>query len=89
MVYFHFHRLLIARILNTPRYQSLSSFMSIHGIGSLTARQLYAAGCRTLEDLDRYYGAEIGGTEEDKPVPEGEISGIRTTLELRDELSVP
>jgi len=40
-----------------------------------------------LEDLDRYFGAEYGRTEEDESVPDGEVSGIRVALELRDELA--
>jgi len=40
-------------------------------------------------DLDRRYGAELGKTEEDEPVIEGETAGIRTALELRDSLSIP
>ncbi|KIJ45736.1 hypothetical protein M422DRAFT_29810 [Sphaerobolus stellatus SS14] len=79
----------IHRISNTPRYQTLKEFTRIHGIGPHTARKLYATGCRTVDDLDRYYGAELGRTEEDEPVPEDEISGIRVALELRDKLCVP
>ena len=81
--------MLTDRISREPRLQSLKEFSRIHGIGPHTARKLYAAGCRTLDDLDRYYGAELGKTEEDEPVPDGEISGVRVALELRDELCVP
>jgi hypothetical protein len=81
----------VDRIINSPRYQSLTLFTTIHGIGPQTARRLYAAGCRTLEDLDRYYGAELGKSEEDEPTrtSETEISGIRTALELREDLNKP
>ncbi|KAF8528055.1 Nucleotidyltransferase [Hysterangium stoloniferum] len=75
-------------ISQSSRYRSLNEFMRIHGIGAFTARKLYDEGCRTLEDLDRRYGAELGKTEEDQPVIEGETAGIRTALELRDSLSV-
>ncbi|KAI5988094.1 hypothetical protein EDD15DRAFT_2172942 [Pisolithus albus] len=42
-------------ILSSPRFQSLSAFTTIYGIGPHTARKLYALGLRTLEELDRYY----------------------------------
>ncbi|KAL0072589.1 hypothetical protein AAF712_000352 [Marasmius tenuissimus] len=37
------------------RYQSLSAFTTIYGIGHNTARQLYSLNLRTLRDLDLYY----------------------------------
>ncbi|KAI5986846.1 hypothetical protein EDD15DRAFT_2174383 [Pisolithus albus] len=52
-------------ILSSPRFQSLSAFTTIYGIGPHTARKLYALGLRTLEELDRYYEVMPGdaGTE--------------------------
>ena len=78
---------LSARISKSSRYRSLTEFSRIHGIGPHTARKLYDEGCRTLEDLDRRFGAELGRTEVD-PMQEGETAGIRTMLELREYLSV-
>jgi predicted flap endonuclease-1-like 5' DNA nuclease len=76
-----------ARLLKSTRYRSLAEFSRIHGIGPHTARKLYDEGCRTLEDLDRRYDAELGRTEVDS-VQEGETAGIRTMLELREDLSM-
>lgn len=52
-------------ILSSPRFQSLSAFTTVYGIGPHTARKLYALGLRTLEELDRYYEVMPGdaGTE--------------------------
>ena len=65
----------------------MTEFVRIHGIGPHTARKLYDEGCRTLEDLDRKYGAELGRTEVDL-TNEGETAGIRTMLELREDLNM-
>ncbi|KAG7091129.1 hypothetical protein E1B28_010183 [Marasmius oreades] len=45
-------------LLANERYQALSSFISIHGIGPSTARNLYSMNLRTLSDLERYYGVD-------------------------------
>ncbi|KAI6125473.1 hypothetical protein EV401DRAFT_1937739 [Pisolithus croceorrhizus] len=47
-------------ILSSPRFQSLSAYTTIYGIGPHTARKLYALGLRTLEELDRYYEVTQG-----------------------------
>ncbi|OCH93467.1 Nucleotidyltransferase [Obba rivulosa] len=44
--------------LSSTRYQTLSLFSSIYGIGPNTAQRLYALGLRTLEDLEIYYGVD-------------------------------
>ncbi|KAH7911389.1 hypothetical protein BJ138DRAFT_1085723 [Hygrophoropsis aurantiaca] len=52
-------------IAETSRFRSLSAFTTIHGIGPHTARQLYALGLRTLEELERYYEVLPGVTDEE------------------------
>lgn len=47
-------------ILQSERYQCLSLFTSVYGIGPSTARQLYELGLRTIEDLERYYDVQPG-----------------------------
>ncbi|TBU40726.1 Nucleotidyltransferase [Dichomitus squalens] len=42
----------------SERFQTLSLFASIYGIGPSTARRLYHLNLRTLEDLEIYYGVE-------------------------------
>ena len=39
----------------SERFQSLSLFTTIYGIGPVNARRLYDLGLRTIEDLERYY----------------------------------
>jgi DNA polymerase IV len=55
-------------IASSERFQSLSLFTSIYGIGPHTARRLYALGLKTVEDLEVYYGVEPEGTEESQLV---------------------
>ncbi|KAI6046446.1 hypothetical protein EDC04DRAFT_2631014 [Pisolithus marmoratus] len=52
-------------ILSSPRFQTLTAFTAIYGIGPHTARKLHTLGLRTLEELDRYYEVVAGdaGTE--------------------------
>ncbi|KAG1760599.1 hypothetical protein EDD22DRAFT_72295 [Suillus occidentalis] len=52
-------------ILGDPRFQSLSAFITIHGIGPYTARRLYDLGLRTLEELERYYEVKPGVSDEE------------------------
>ncbi|KAL1745039.1 hypothetical protein HDZ31DRAFT_37285 [Schizophyllum fasciatum] len=47
-----------ASIARSPRFQALEAFTDLYGVGATTARKLYAAGCRTLEDVERYYGVD-------------------------------
>ena len=49
---FNFHP---ETLRSDERFQALSAFNSIHGVGPTTARHLYSVGLRTLEDMDRYY----------------------------------
>ena len=39
----------------SERFQSLSLFTTIYGIGPVNARRLYDLGLRTIDDLERYY----------------------------------
>ncbi|KAH7883222.1 hypothetical protein F5I97DRAFT_1903328 [Phlebopus sp. FC_14] len=84
-------------ILSSSRFQSLSAFTSVHGIGPHTARRLYNLGLRTIEDLEKYYEVTPGMTGEEtlallnvgKNVSEDtatEIS-IKVALALRHEFN--
>lgn len=42
-------------IRDSERFQCLSLFVSIYGIGPVNARRLYDLGLRTIEHLERYY----------------------------------
>ncbi|KAG1781945.1 hypothetical protein EV702DRAFT_1068193 [Suillus placidus] len=53
------------KMLADLRFQSLSAFITIHGIGPHTARRLYDLGLRTLEELERYYEVKPGVTDEE------------------------
>jgi DNA polymerase mu len=44
-----------ATVSSTTRFQCLSEFTKIYGIGPATAKDLYSRGLRTIEDLKRYY----------------------------------
>ncbi len=55
-------------IASSERFQSLSLFSSVYGIGPHTARRLYALGLRTIDDLEIYYGVEQEETEESQLV---------------------
>lgn len=46
------------RISASPRFQALSTFSSVYGIGPNTARKLHALGLQTLDDLEAYYGVD-------------------------------
>ncbi|TCD66672.1 hypothetical protein EIP91_001090 [Steccherinum ochraceum] len=46
------------RIQTSTRFQALSTFSSIYGIGPNTARKLVALGLGTLEDVEVYYGVD-------------------------------
>ncbi|EGO26473.1 hypothetical protein SERLADRAFT_447668 [Serpula lacrymans var. lacrymans S7.9] len=84
-------------ILTSSRFQALSAFTTIHGIGPHTARKLYNLGLRTLEDLERYYEVEPGrcgqetlavieaaGRESDEAIVE---RSIKVALALRHDFS--
>ncbi|KAI0685458.1 Nucleotidyltransferase [Cytidiella melzeri] len=55
-------------IASSERFQSLSLFSSVYGIGPHTARRLYALGLKTVEDLEIYYGVDPAETEESQLV---------------------
>ncbi|KAG1794399.1 uncharacterized protein HD556DRAFT_1431996 [Suillus plorans] len=84
------------RMLADPRFQSLSAFITIHGIGPHTARRLYDLGLRTLEELERYYEVKPGvSDEETMPLLDAEASAnieaageqsIKIGLALRHDL---
>ncbi|THH18302.1 hypothetical protein EUX98_g8985 [Antrodiella citrinella] len=46
------------RISASTRFQALSTFSSVYGIGPNTARKLVALGLQTLDDLEVYYSAD-------------------------------
>ncbi|KAG9098903.1 hypothetical protein FRC06_005858 [Ceratobasidium sp. 370] len=66
------------QIASSERFQILSQFTAIHGIGPAKAREHYEAGCRTVEDLVKVYESKRKG-----PLS----AGVLAALELRDELS--
>ncbi|KAL0955859.1 hypothetical protein HGRIS_002061 [Hohenbuehelia grisea] len=47
------------KTLASSRFQALSTFNTVYGIGPVTARQLYDKGLRTLEHLVTYYDANL------------------------------
>jgi hypothetical protein len=50
-------------ILATTRYQSLTLFTTIYGIGPFVARKLYDIGLRDIQDLEQYFDAPSRSTE--------------------------
>ncbi|KAF9031210.1 Nucleotidyltransferase [Hymenopellis radicata] len=78
----------------SQRFQSLSLFSSIYGIGPKTAQDLYARGIRTLNELERYYDvyaddAETGNGRTDHigDIPLlGIPAGIRLLAELEQQI---
>jgi len=85
------------KILADPRFQSLSAFNRIHGIGPHTARRLYDLGLRTLEELERYFEVTPGMSDEETiSLLEGSENAeaavektIKIGLALRHDLSQP
>ena len=89
----------------SERFQSLSTFASIYGIGPTNARKLYDLGLRTIEDLERYYDVPSGCTIESLQadsvqftpngirIPKSKARppdmSIKIALALREELEVP
>ncbi|KAG9119524.1 hypothetical protein FRC07_005413 [Ceratobasidium sp. 392] len=67
------------QIASSKRFQILSEFTAIHGIGPSKAREHYEAGCRNVEDLVEIYESKRKGPQ---------VAGILAALELREELSV-
>lgn len=78
---------------DSPRFQALSAFTTIYGIGPHTARKLHAEGMRTIHDLEYRFGetetsagSELigrdGHTEDEKKIVE---RSIQVSLTLRDD----
>ncbi|OSX61678.1 hypothetical protein POSPLADRAFT_1145446 [Postia placenta MAD-698-R-SB12] len=83
-------------ILKSERFQALSLFSSIYGIGPTTARKLCSLGLRSLDDLEIYYGVERA-SQRPSLAQGGDIvesneglgdSWIRIALELREDLAI-
>ncbi|ETW74868.1 hypothetical protein HETIRDRAFT_447115 [Heterobasidion irregulare TC 32-1] len=45
--------------LASPRFHALETLSTVYGIGATTARNLYALGLRTVEDLHKYYEVRL------------------------------
>ncbi|KDR75668.1 hypothetical protein GALMADRAFT_248274 [Galerina marginata CBS 339.88] len=85
----------------SERFQSLSTFATIYGIGATNARQLYDLGLRTIEDMERYYdvipgstasslGAELVTPNGRKiPTDKAPDMSIKISLVMREDLEVP
>jgi len=89
----------------SERFQTLSTFASIYGIGPTNARKLYDLGLRTVEHLERYYDVPAGSTIESiqagmvqftpngKRIPISKAKlpdmAIKFALALREELDAP
>ncbi|KAH8930442.1 Nucleotidyltransferase [Atractiella rhizophila] len=53
-------------IRRSTRFQALSQFVKVHGIGPGKAKELYAKGCRTIEDVSAKGGFSIEFLEENE-----------------------
>ncbi|KAF8963684.1 DNA polymerase mu [Flammula alnicola] len=87
----------------SERFQSLSLFATIYGIGPSNARKLYDLGLRTIEDLERYYDVYPGSSvpsledffEETTPngrrIPRDKLPdmSIKIALALREDFDIP
>ncbi|KAF8709731.1 DNA polymerase X family, partial [Rhizoctonia solani] len=62
----------------SERFQVLSLLTQVHGVGAAKAREHYATGRRSLEDLRKFYRAKVEA---------GTHLGIAAALELHDELN--
>ena len=82
-------------ISTSARFQSLTLFTSIYGIGPSTARDLYASGMRTTEHLEEYFWSEEdivaplweGETRHPPGVVDGQQMDIHVALKLRADLA--
>ncbi|KAF8346009.1 hypothetical protein F5887DRAFT_964521 [Amanita rubescens] len=85
----------------SEEFKALSAFSSIHGVGPVTARNLWDLGLRTIEDMERYYDVKRDdGSAIDEPIytPNGvlvqrkskipEIT-IKVGLLLREDFAAP
>ncbi|KAJ2917762.1 hypothetical protein MD484_g2678, partial [Candolleomyces efflorescens] len=66
--------------LASERYQALSTFVTIYGIGPAKARQFYDMGMRNTSDLERYYDI----TPDSQPQTPAEVDALLTQLEDAD-----
>ncbi|KAG8724922.1 hypothetical protein FRC09_011813 [Ceratobasidium sp. 395] len=64
---------------SSGRFQILSEFTEIHGIGPTRAREHYEAGCRSVEELVDIYESKRKGPQ---------AAAVLAALQLRDDLSV-
>ncbi|KAF9464977.1 hypothetical protein BDZ94DRAFT_1215253 [Collybia nuda] len=80
-------------IRTSEKFQILSTFMTVHGVGPSTARHLFDTGLRTTEDMERYYNipkgypdyeeiSDPGGKQESGPGGLPELT-TRVALSLR------
>lgn len=67
----------------SERFQALSLFTTVHGIGPTTARTLYDRGLRSFRDLEAYYEVDTGYTPTESS--ESTDMDIRIALRLRDD----
>lgn len=75
----------------SSRFQSLSSFTTIYGIGAATARKLYDSfGLRTIADLEEHYAIHASpltrNNGESKLSTHAPALSINAALALRDDL---
>ncbi|KAG8713954.1 hypothetical protein FRC09_018152 [Ceratobasidium sp. 395] len=67
------------QIASSGRFQILSEFTAIHGIGPTRAREHYEAGCRSVEELVDIYESKRKGPQ---------AAAVLAALQLRDDLAV-
>ena len=51
--------------LASPQFHALETLSTVYGIGATTARNLYALGLRTVEDLHKYYEVRLPSGDAD------------------------
>ncbi|KAM6502527.1 DNA polymerase mu [Amanita muscaria] len=89
----------------STKYQALSAFVSVHGVGPSTAQKLYELGIRTFEEMERYYdihrddATNLASIDEPIYTPNGKLVPRRKTkmpdisvkvgLLLREEFATP
>jgi predicted flap endonuclease-1-like 5' DNA nuclease len=84
-------------ILEDEKYKVLREFTSIYGIGPVTAQTLYTRGCRSLENVRKFYEDPDNTPEPDSDDPDDEYEDqnkhvperwIHVSLALKDDLSI-
>jgi hypothetical protein len=74
------------KIEASGRFQSLSAFTTIYGIGASTARKLYDSfGFRSIEDLEEHYATNPSPLVRSK---EGKINTSAPTLSIKEALTL-